>query len=139
MGHHLQSVATLCNNWKSINPENVINSPDIDVLDDPRHRDHVAGTGGVAEVLGDLHLDRPRDLSRLVLRDLLDADALPVDRRRQRVVAQEGEAPRLAALSGEFDGVCHKDLSEKYSPFQIVCISYFICPFFLEIPLRCDL
>ena len=73
------------------------------MLDDSRHRDDVAGTGGVAEVLGDLHLDRPRDLPRLVLRDLLDADALPVDRRRQRVIAQEGEAPRLAALAVQFD------------------------------------
>ena len=71
----------------------ISNAPDINVLHDSSHCDHVAGTSCVAEVFRNLHFDGPGDLSGLVLGDLLDADALPVDSGGQRVVTQVGKAP----------------------------------------------
>ena len=79
-----------------------IGLPSSDVFHDARDCDNVARAGRVAEVFRDLHLDRPGDLPGLVLGELLHADVLPVDRDGQRVVAQEGEAPRLAALHKRF-------------------------------------
>ena len=78
------------------------------MLHDSSDCDHVAGTSCVAEVFRNLHFDGPGDLSGLVLGDLLDADALPVDSGGQRVVAQVGKAPRLAALVGQFGGTCNR-------------------------------
>ena len=77
----------------------ISNSPDINVLHDSSNCNHVARTSCVAEVFRDLHFDSPWDLSCLVLGDLLDADALPVNSDSERVVTQVGKSPRLAALA----------------------------------------